>query len=57
MISYQETLDYLYGLEHFGISLGLENINELCVASSNPQNRLCVVHVAGSNVRARPSLF
>ena len=57
MISYQETLDYLYGLEHFGISLGLENINELCVASSNPQNRLCVVHVAGSNGKGSTIAF
>ena len=49
MTSFQETLDYLYGLEHFGISLGLENINELCSACGNPQDRLPIVHVAGSN--------
>jgi len=57
MISYQETLDYLYGLEHFGISLGLENINELCVASGNPQNRLAIVHVAGSNGKGSTIAF
>ncbi len=49
MTSYQDTLDYLYGLEHFGISLGLENINELCTACGNPQEKLRIVHVAGSN--------
>ncbi|MEA1921543.1 MAG: folylpolyglutamate synthase/dihydrofolate synthase family protein [Pseudomonadota bacterium] len=49
MTSFQDTLDYLYGLEHFGISLGLENINELCNACGNPQDRLPIVHVAGSN--------
>ncbi len=49
MTSFQDTLDYLYGLEHFGISLGLENINELCSACGNPQDRLPIVHVAGSN--------
>ncbi|MCD6292078.1 MAG: bifunctional folylpolyglutamate synthase/dihydrofolate synthase [Deltaproteobacteria bacterium] len=49
MISFQDTLDYLYGLEHFGISLGLENINELCDACGNPQDKLMIVHVAGSN--------
>ena len=57
MISYQETLDYLYGLEHFGISLGLENINELCSASGNPQNKLCIVHVAGSNGKGSTIAF
>ncbi len=55
--SYQETLDYLYGLEHFGISLGLENINELCHASGDPQNRLCIVHVAGSNGKGSTIAF
>ena len=49
MTSFQDTLDYLYGLEHFGISLGLENINELCSDCGNPQDRLPIVHVAGSN--------
>jgi len=57
MISYQETLDYLYGLEHFGISLGLENINELCLASGNPQNKLSIVHVAGSNGKGSTIAF
>jgi dihydrofolate synthase/folylpolyglutamate synthase len=57
MVSYQETLDYLYGLEHFGISLGLENINELCSVSGNPQNKLCIVHVAGSNGKGSTIAF
>ncbi len=57
MISYQGTLDYLYGLEHFGISLGLENINELCLVSGNPQNKLCIVHVAGSNGKGSTIAF
>jgi len=57
MTSFQETLDYLYGLEHFGISLGLENITELCNACGNPQNKLCVVHVAGSNGKGSTIAF
>ncbi|HIE07977.1 MAG TPA: bifunctional folylpolyglutamate synthase/dihydrofolate synthase, partial [Desulfarculaceae bacterium] len=57
MTSFQETLDYLYGLEHFGISLGLENINELCTACGNPQSKLCVVHVAGSNGKGSTIAF
>lgn len=48
-MNYQETLDYLYGLEHFGISLGLENIQSLMAAFDNPQEQLPIVHVAGSN--------
>ncbi len=48
-MSYQETLDYLYGLEHFGISLGLENIHALMAAFDDPQEHLPIVHVAGTN--------
>lgn len=57
MIYFQETLDYLYGLEHFGISLGLENINDLCSAFGNPQSKLCIVHVAGSNGKGSTIAF
>ncbi|MEA3348814.1 MAG: folylpolyglutamate synthase/dihydrofolate synthase family protein [Pseudomonadota bacterium] len=57
MTSYQETLDYLYGLEHFGISLGLENINELCSSCGDPQKKLRIVHVAGSNGKGSSIAF
>ncbi|MBN2706120.1 MAG: bifunctional folylpolyglutamate synthase/dihydrofolate synthase [Deltaproteobacteria bacterium] len=57
MNSFQETLDYLYGLEHFGISLGLENIVELCAAGANPQDSLRIVHVAGSNGKGSSIAF
>ncbi len=57
MISYQDTLDYLYGLEHFGISLGLENIDELCEFCGNPQDKLRIIHVAGSNGKGSSIAF
>lgn len=57
MMNFQQTLDYLYGLEHFGISLGLENIEELCAAVGNPQENLRVVHVAGSNGKGSTIAF
>ncbi|MBN2333356.1 MAG: bifunctional folylpolyglutamate synthase/dihydrofolate synthase [Deltaproteobacteria bacterium] len=48
-MDFQQTLEYLYNLEHFGISLGLENISQLTAAFANPQDQLPIVHVAGSN--------
>ncbi|MBN2809458.1 MAG: bifunctional folylpolyglutamate synthase/dihydrofolate synthase [Deltaproteobacteria bacterium] len=57
MTSFQETLDFLYGLEHFGISLGLENIEELCRDCGNPQDKLRIVHVAGSNGKGSSIAF
>ena len=57
MTSFQDTLDYLYGLEHFGISLGLENIEELCADCGNPQEKLRIIHVAGSNGKGSSIAF
>ncbi len=57
MDDFNKTLEYLYGLEHFGISLGLENITELCRACGNPQDELRVVHVAGSNGKGSTIAF
>jgi dihydrofolate synthase/folylpolyglutamate synthase len=57
MDDFNKTLEYLYGLEHFGISLGLENITELCAACGNPQDELRIVHVAGSNGKGSTIAF
>ncbi len=48
-MSYRETLDYLYGLRHHGIKLGLENPRKLISLSVNPQSTYHTVHVAGTN--------
>ncbi len=47
--SYRENLDYLYGLQFFGIKLGLDNIRELLARVGNPQDRLRIIHIAGTN--------
>ena len=57
METFQDTLEYLYGLEHFGISLGLENIEELCAAVGNPQDALPLIHIAGSNGKGSTLAF
>lgn len=44
-----ETLEYLYGLQMFGIKLGLDNIHCLLNSVDNPQSRYGIVHVAGTN--------
>jgi len=48
-LRYKEAIDYLYGLQRMGIKLGLENMIRILEAMGNPQERLAVVHVAGSN--------
>jgi len=47
--SYQASLDYLYSLQLFGIKLGLENISNLLQRLDNPQRKLRIIHIAGTN--------
>jgi len=47
--SYQDSLDYLYSLQLFGIKLGLENIRNLLAKVGNPQENLQIIHIAGTN--------
>ncbi len=47
--SYQASLDYLYSLQLFGIKLGLENIQRLLERLDNPQRKLRIIHIAGTN--------
>lgn len=42
-------LEWLYGLEFFGIKLGLENITELLRILGNPHKGLKFIHIAGTN--------
>jgi dihydrofolate synthase/folylpolyglutamate synthase len=44
-----EILDYLYGLEKFGMVFGLDNITWLLGLIGNPQDSLKAVHIAGTN--------
>ena len=48
-MDYSSSLEYLYGLQHFGIKLGLENTRRLLDRLDNPQQRLRIVHIAGTN--------
>lgn len=45
----QPTLDFLYGLQLFGMKLGLRNIRALLAAADDPQKRFRCIHVAGTN--------
>ena len=53
----QETLDYLYGLERFGIKLGLEVVTELLELLGNPQDQLKSIHIAGTNGKGSTANF
>ncbi|HAS82754.1 MAG TPA: bifunctional folylpolyglutamate synthase/dihydrofolate synthase [Verrucomicrobia bacterium] len=42
-------LERLYSRQKFGIKLGLEAVRRLCELTGNPQQRMAMVHVAGTN--------
>ncbi|HOE16914.1 MAG TPA: folylpolyglutamate synthase/dihydrofolate synthase family protein [Syntrophorhabdaceae bacterium] len=49
MREYSATLEYLYGLEKFGMVFGLENISWILNIMGNPHKALKTVHIAGTN--------
>ena len=46
---YDETINYLYSLEKFGIRLGLENISLTLNLLQNPHHKFKSIHIAGTN--------
>jgi dihydrofolate synthase/folylpolyglutamate synthase len=49
------TLEYLYGLQKFGIKLGLHNIRAILRSLGHPEKRFPSVHVAGTNGKGSTS--
>lgn len=50
-----EAIEYIHSLEKFGIKPGLERIRALCDILGNPQNKLKIIHVAGTNGKGSTS--
>jgi dihydrofolate synthase/folylpolyglutamate synthase len=48
-MDYDSATKYLYGLERFGMKLGLNNITELLDRLGNPHAKLKCIHVSGTN--------
>ena len=49
MSDYQETLQFLYGLQSFGIKVGLHNIQRLLDELNHPEKYYPCIHIAGTN--------
>ena len=50
-----EAIEYIHSLEKFGINPGLERIRALCNLLGNPQKKLKIIHVAGTNGKGSTS--
>jgi len=54
-MSYQRTIEYLYGLQKYGMKFGLDNITRLLSALGDPHKSFRSVHVAGTNGKGSTS--
>jgi dihydrofolate synthase / folylpolyglutamate synthase len=54
-MSYRRTVEYLYGLQKYGMKFGLDNITRLLYALGNPHHFFRSVHVAGTNGKGSTS--
>ncbi len=49
MSDFAKSLDYLYGLQKFGIKFGLNCTESLLARVGNPERKLRCIHIAGTN--------
>ncbi len=56
-MGYQETIEYLFGLQKHGIKFGLANSRTLLELMGNPHRQFRSIHVAGTNGKGSTSLF
>ena len=47
--AYQQSLDYLYGLEKFGMIFGLDQIKRILAAIGQPHSEVQAIHIGGTN--------
>lgn len=55
--NYSTALDYLFGLQRFGIKLGLAHITALLRHLDNPHQKFPSIHIAGSNGKGSTAAF
>jgi len=56
-MTYEETLKYLESFQRFGIRLGLKNIRKLLKLLGNPEKRLKIIHIGGTNGKGSVGAF
>lgn len=56
-MDFRESLEFLYGLQRFGIKLGLDNTRTLLERAGMPQQHFLCVHIAGTNGKGSTSAF
>ena len=56
-MNFEETLNWLYGFQKFGVKLGLERISHIVKELGDPQKNYKVIHVGGTNGKGSACKF
>ncbi len=54
---YRETINWLFGLQKFGIKLGLDSVTRLLELLGNPHHDLRCIHIAGTNGKGSTAAY
>lgn len=54
---YQDAIEYLYGLQRFGVKLGLQNMVRLMETLGRPDQRFASILIAGTNGKGSTAAF
>lgn len=54
-MDYNETVEFIYNLQKFGIKLGLQRVEKLLLLIGNPHNLFHSIHIAGTNAKGSVS--
>lgn len=54
-MNYKEAIEYIHSTYRFGSKLGLENITKLMDLLDNPQEKMKIIHIAGTNGKGSTS--
>ncbi len=55
--AYHDTISWLFGLQRFGIKLGLQTVTRLLELLGNPHHALRCIHIAGTNGKGSTAAF
>ena len=56
-MNYTEALEYIHGVDKFGMRLGLDPIRELLRRLGNPEKNLNIIHISGTNGKGSTASF
>ncbi|MCX7903475.1 MAG: bifunctional folylpolyglutamate synthase/dihydrofolate synthase [Caloramator sp.] len=56
-MNYKEALNYIESIGKFGMNLGLDRIKRICSLMDNPEDKLKIIHIAGTNGKGSTTTF